>query len=373
MGKDAMPSAPKGKGDSMPKAFPDSQKVLRVGWVGTGPFSFYGHYIGVINNLRREYNFLNMRITHIWGDDYRRNFKGSDAFVKNMLDFFASETQSPEGLAKLCAIPHVCRDFREMAPEVDAAMIMDFDRAYELAEPFLKRGLPIFICSPVAVNVPECIRILDLAEHNGAAVYTGSFTADIHDNQVRAVMAERERIVSFYASTVFEFYTSYANDGLEPLRNIIGPGVRTVSLHGWNGSRGYDPIGIPPSHIHLEYESRGGKPPIQGSLTLGGFKKEKEWFKIYYDDHESFEGITTWATTTVSNSELTFRDFLVNLQEVFATNKSLETREDILDKLRVVIAAYKSANEGGIPVNVADVGDYRLPTIRIDKWDEIPE
>ncbi len=155
------------------KNFPASQKVLKVGWVGTGPFSFYGHYIGVINNISRKYNFLNMRVTHIWGDDYARNFKGSRAFVKQMLDFWSGEGQSPEGLAKKCASPMCARDLREMAGQVDAAMIMDFDRAYELAEPFLRRGLPIFMCSPVAVNVPECERILDLAEKNGAAVYTG--------------------------------------------------------------------------------------------------------------------------------------------------------------------------------------------------------
>lgn len=355
------------------KSFPSSQKVIKVGWVGTGPFSFYGHYIGVINNIVRDYNFLNMRVTHIWGDDYRRNFKGTRTFEKQMLDFWSGEGQSPEGLARKCNIPMVCRDFREMADEVDAAMIMDFDRAYELAEPFLNRGLPIFLCSPVAMNVPECEKILDRAEMTGSAVYTGSFTADIHDNRQRYSQVRRDHISSFFASTVFEFYTSYANDGLEPLHRLIGPGVERVSLHGWDGSGGYDPIGIPVSRIHLEYAPRNGKPPIQGSLTLGGFKKEKEWFRVYYDDHETLEGITTWGTTTISNSELTFRDFLVNLQEVFVTNRSLETRQDILTKLRVVIAAYKSANEGGRPVRVNEVGDYRLPTVRIEKWNVLPE
>ncbi len=355
------------------KTFPASQKVIRVGWVGTGPFSFYGHYIRVINNIYQDYNFLNMRITHIWGDDYTRNFRGSREFVRSQLDFWTENEQSPEGLARMCNIPHVCGDFRQMAGDVDAAMIMDFDRAYDLAEPFLLSGTPVFICSPVAVNVPECERILNLAEKNGAAVYTGTFTADIHDNQYRYTQVRHENIAAFFASTVFEFYTSYANDGLEPLYRLIGPGVRKVALHGWDGSRGYDPIGIPPSRINLEYAPRNGRPPIQGSLTLGGFKKEKEWFKIYCHDHMVLEGITTWATTPFGKSELTFRDFLVNLQQVFVTNKSLETRDDILNKLKVVIAAYKSANEGGRVIDVDEVGDYRLPTVRIEKWNEIPD
>ena len=89
-----------------------------------------------------------------------------------------------------------------MADEVDAAMIMDFDRAYELAEPFLTRGKPVFICSPVAVSVPECERILDLAERHGAAVHTGACSQSLYENRLRNDVVRRENIASFFASTV---------------------------------------------------------------------------------------------------------------------------------------------------------------------------
>ncbi len=349
------------------REIPAHKKVLRVGWVGTGPFSFYSHYILVINNIFREYNPLDMRITHIWGDDYSRNYRGRPEWVKQMLDYWASEDQSPAGIARKCSIPNVCADFREMVDQVDAAMIMDFDRAYELAEPFLRRGLPIFLCSPVAVSVPECERILDLAESTGSAVISGSFTFGMPQNVMWKMLVERDKIAGFYASTICNFFTSYVNDGLEPIHFLIGQGVRKVQMIGWDGSRGYDPHGFPISHIHLEYAPRDGNPPVQGSLTLGGFKKEMEWYRIYYRDHRVFEGIATWA-----GREMNFRDFLLIVQETFMLNKSPETREDILAKLRVLIAAYKSANEGNRPVLVDEVGDYRLPTVRIEKWNEIP-
>ena len=345
-------------------SFPASQKVLKVGWVGTGPFSFYGHYIRVINNIYRDYNFLNMRVTHIWGDDYAKNYAGSPEYVKKLLDFWASDKQSPAGIAEMCGIPNVCTDFREMVDEVDAAMIMDFDRAYELAEPFLRRGLPIFLCSPVAITVPECERILDLAEANGSAVYTGSFTADMHDTEVIASNVKRDQIATFTSSTWFNFFTSYANDGLEPIHKILGPGVQTVQLVGWDGSGGYDPTGIPPSRIHLTYEPRDGNPPIQGTMHLGGGL----WFRFVYRDHSVYEEKVGYV-----DRELAFRDFLVNIQEVFATNKSIETRDDIITMLKVVIAAYKSANEGNRPVTLDEVGDYRLPTVRIENWDQLPD
>ena len=113
-----------------------------------------------------------------------------------------------------------------MVDEVDAVMIMDFDRAYDLAEPFIKRGLPIFLCSPVAISVPECERILNLAEKHGSAVYSGSFTTDMHENQLRYIKVKRDEIAAFFASTSFAYFTSYANDGLEPVYRLIGPGVR---------------------------------------------------------------------------------------------------------------------------------------------------
>ena len=351
------------------KTIPASAKIIRVGVAGTGPFSFYGTFNHVINNTFSDYNNLNMRVTHIWGDDYSKNYKGSPEYVKKMLDFWNDENHSPQGIAKQCGIPNVCIDFHDMVEEVDAALIMDFDRSFELAEPFLKRGLPIFICSPVAVSVPECEKILDLAEANGAAVFTGAYSQSLFQNVLRYDRIKRDNIAAFFASTSFVFYTSYAPDGLDPIHWLIGPGVRKVTLHGWNGSEGYDPTGIPASRIHLEYEPRGNNPPIQGVLNLGGFNTATEWYRIYYQDHSILEGVTN---TNWGKYERTLRDLILDIQEVFATNKSLETRNDILNKLKVIIAAYKSACKGNRPVLINEVGDYRLPTVRIEKWDVIP-
>ncbi|MFC1606490.1 Gfo/Idh/MocA family oxidoreductase [Candidatus Latescibacterota bacterium] len=350
------------------KSHRESRDILRIGWVGLGPFSFYGGYITTINSILHDYYFLNMRVTHIWADDYAKNYKGSAEFVGKNVEYWTTGPNSMATRAKEFGIPNICENYTDMVDEVDAAMIMDFDRAYELAEPFIRRGLPVFLCSPVAVSVPECERILDLAEAHGSAVYSGSFTVDMQENLIRNHKVKRDNIAAFFSSTSHQFFTSYANDGLEPIHRLIGNGVRRVTLTGWDGSQGYDPDRIPVSRIHLEYYPRGEYPPIQGVLTLGGFKRETNWFKVYYHDHSLLEG-----TANRGARELVHRDFLINIQEVFATNKSLETREDILHKQKVVVAAYKSANEGNRPVDIDEVGDYRLPTVRIEKWDEIPE
>lgn len=357
----------------MPTSIPESFPLIRAGWVGTGPFSFYGRYTRLMNQPNKfapdAYNPLNIRVTHIWGDDYRRNYRGSAEYVKKWMDYWTGDEQSPEAIARDSGIPNVCDDYHDMVDEIDGAMIMDFDRAYELSEPFLRAGKPIFLCSPVAVSVPECRRILDLAAANNAAVYSGSFTATVAGNESAYARVKRDDIASYFATTSFHYYTSYANDGLEPVHWFAGPGVKRVSLHGWDGSSGYDPEDVPQSRIHLEYEPRDGNPPIQGTLSLGGNTGVTTWFRAYYRNHAIFE---EHAPSYAQGLSLNFRDFMFRIQETFATNRSPETHEDIIQKLRVVIAAYKSANEGGRPVDVDEIGDYRMPTVRIEHWDRIP-
>ena len=74
--------------------FPNERKMISVGWVGTGPFSFYGDYLTVLNNTS-TYNFLNMRVTHIWGEEsYRKNYTGSKEYVDKMVTNWATGRSS---------------------------------------------------------------------------------------------------------------------------------------------------------------------------------------------------------------------------------------------------------------------------------------
>ena len=56
--------------------------------------------------------------------------------------------------------------------------------------------------------------------------------------------------------------------------------------------------------------------------------------------------------------------------EVFRTNISPETREDILHKLATLLAAHKSAVEDGRWVGIDEVEDHRLPTVITGDWRE---
>ena len=62
--------------------------------------------------------------------------------------------------------------------------------------------------------------------------------------------------------------------------------------------------------------------------------------------------------------------FLGLIDKTFRTGKSPETHEDILHKLATLIAAHKSAMEGGRWVLLDEVGNHRLPSVIIQSWDE---
>jgi hypothetical protein len=69
-------------------------------------------------------------------------------------------TQDPESTKKLCAacrIPHGVGDYREFLGKVDAVIIArdDHETHFQMAEPFLQAGLPVFIDKPLSLEVSE--------------------------------------------------------------------------------------------------------------------------------------------------------------------------------------------------------------------------
>ncbi|MGA3008374.1 MAG: Gfo/Idh/MocA family oxidoreductase, partial [Opitutaceae bacterium] len=63
-------------------------------------------------------------------------------------------TQYPDATKRLCAasrIPHAAADYREFLHAVDAVIIArdDYETHFEMAQPFLEAGLPVFVDKPL--------------------------------------------------------------------------------------------------------------------------------------------------------------------------------------------------------------------------------
>ncbi len=351
------------------KDFTDSG-TLRVGIVGCGPYSHCVSYGRVIIGIggRRPFQ-THMHITHVWGDDYSKNYAGkiwTSGRAEKALAARSAEYIAGNSDARNVKHPE------DMLGEVDAAMIMDFNRSSELAEPFLREGIPVFVNRPYAATMSDGRKILDTAAKTGAAVFTGSLVPWVFETQKTRAEVDRERLFAFHADGLTASFSRYVSHALEYIYAIVGPGVRRVRLSGWNGSGGYDPSVLPPVLIELEYEPRGGEPPLRGTLLMRESCPHDWWFRGYHRGGEIVEGVVPGheGISTDTGDGHWRIPFLSVMENVFRTNSSPETREDILHKLATLLAAHKSAVEDGRWVGLDEVEEHRLPTVITGHWEE---
>jgi len=345
--------------------------VLRVGLVGCGPYSHCVSYGNVILGLggRRKFQ-TTMDITHVWEDDYSKNYAGeiwTSGKARKMLAARSADYISGNSRARKVARPE------EMTDEVDAAMIMDFDRSAELAEPFLRKGIPVFVNRPFAPTMSDGRRLLDLAAETGAAVFTGSLVPWVFETRKTRAAVDRDTLFAFHADGITASFSRYVPHALEYIHAIVGPGVKRVRLSGWDGSGGYDPSILPPILIELEYEPRGGGDvPLRGTLLMREHCPHDWWFRGYHRGGKVVEGVVPGhSDVPVHVGDDHWRiPFLLVMADVFRTNSSPETRGDILHKLAILLAAHKSAVEGGRWVGTDEVEDHRLPTVITGHWKE---
>jgi len=345
--------------------------ILNVGIVGCGPYSHcvsYGKVMLGMDGKRKHQT--TMKATHVWGDDYSKNYAGklweSGSAQKSLA------ARSPEYIADNSEALQV-RDYHDMLGKIDAAMIMDFDRSAELAEPFLAAGVPVFVNRPYALSMQDGAKILADAAKTGTAVFTGSLTPWVFEARKTAAAVDREKLTAFHADGLTASFSRYVPHALEYIYNIVGPGVKRVRLSGWDGSAGLDPSHLPPLMIELEYQPRGGADfPLRGTLLMREHCDHDWWFRGYHKDGEVVEGeVPAHDGIPAHVGDDHWRiPFLVMMADIFRTNKSPETGEDILHKLATLLAAHKSAMNGGRWVSLDEVGNHKLPTVITGHWTE---
>ena len=340
---------------------------IRLGIVGCGPYS-HGSYIsfitGAMGNRVRGSQF---KITHLWGDDYHRNYAGSRAAKMDEEGFRPGPRLAKETGAILVRLPD------EMIGNVDAVMVMDFDRSADLAVPFLREGIPTFVNRPFASTMADGRAIVSAAEDSGTALFTGSLVPWMVETRKLKSQVNRDTLVSFQAEALSRTYGQYVSHGLEFIYGIVGGQLRRARLTGWDGSGGYDPAILPPLLVELEYLPIGDTPPCRGTMYASTYNfPHYWWFRGCHKDGTIVEGdIMNHEGLSRSDVENQwYVPFLAMVEQVFRTNTSPESGADILHKLGTLIAGHKSAVNGGIWVGMDDIETHRLSSTIISRWDE---
>ncbi|WP_412852672.1 Gfo/Idh/MocA family protein [Ectothiorhodospira shaposhnikovii] len=125
-------------------------------------------------------------------------------------------------VAKAAKISKVADHPEDMIGEIDAVMLArdDAENHLELATPFLKAGLPIYIDKPISLSVSELNKMYDLEQYPGQ-IFTCSALRYSHElalsEEDRTKLGTIRQIVAFTPKS----WSKYAVHIIEPVLNML--------------------------------------------------------------------------------------------------------------------------------------------------------
>lgn len=144
------------------------------------------------------------RYTAIYNDGFRTD-EEVDTFIKN----YGLEARY--------------RSLDEMAKNVDLAFIQscNWDRHIELASPFLKAGIPVFIDKPIAGNLKDCLALEKLAEEGHVILGTSAMRYTYERDSFFAVPEEQRGRILHVSTMVGVDEFNYAIHSVESILGFL--------------------------------------------------------------------------------------------------------------------------------------------------------
>jgi len=127
---------------------------MKIGIIGTES-THAASFSHIINKeFQTEEQFRDVKVNYVWGQDCKRT----------------------DQIAHDSSIPFIVSFPEEMLGHVDAVMILERrgNLHLDMAMPFLKAGIPVFIDKPFAGTSDDARKIIQVANQYGARIYGGS-------------------------------------------------------------------------------------------------------------------------------------------------------------------------------------------------------
>ncbi|MBR4467394.1 MAG: Gfo/Idh/MocA family oxidoreductase [Clostridia bacterium] len=174
------------------------------------------------------------RYTAIYNDGFRTD-EEVDTFIKN----YGLEARY--------------RSLDEMAKNVDLAFIQscNWDRHIELASPFLKAGVPVFIDKPIAGNLKDCLALEKLAEEGHVILGTSAMRYTYERDSFFAVPEEQRGRILHVSTMVGVDEFNYAIHSVESILGFL-KGDSAVSCRYIGGGLVGD---VPSDSYYVRFES----------------------------------------------------------------------------------------------------------------------
>ena len=166
-------------------------------------------------------------------------FRVTSAYKWGSKDIFSSTNRYPAYIRQITAMGvEILPSIDELVGKVDCVMLLTNDGREHLwqAEKVFKSGKPCFIDKPIAHNLRDAVRILDLGKKTGAKFFSSSSL-----RYGKVVQAARNGEYGAIRTAVFTspapeeaqgthgWYTWYGVHGFEPYVAVMGTGAEKVS------------------------------------------------------------------------------------------------------------------------------------------------
>ena len=273
------------------------------------PFPVIPEYLG-----RQDKNTLQIqgvRVTHIWAED----------------------KEEAHRIAAASRIENVVNRMEDVIGKVDAAIIgIDIgEKHLEMARPFLKRGIPLFIDKPLTDN-PEHLK--EFARYYREGKLFMSCSSMRYSKELKRT---KEEIDEFGEIQLVVAYTpkswgKYGIHALESAAVISGKGVYSVQN-----------IGVPGKEtVILKY-------PDEGKVILNAYYDVKTPIQV------TILGTKKTATIITEDAFYAFKTTLLKFVELIKTGRSDIPYQETLEFSKIIIAGQISLEEGGREVLIEEI------------------
>jgi predicted dehydrogenase len=331
---------------------PRRGKLLRIGVLTCHPryhhmTNIYGPLINctVMPNGYIPTRMTGMELTHVWDRD------------RSMVDRFCASFKTEP-----------VERYDGMIGRVDGIMLTDMRNSNyfpQLAEPYLKAGIPVFFNRPFVSSMRRAKAIVDMSKRYGTPIITPSaweFCKEVYTIQEKI----REWGPEIRGVTAFNGSSEIAHDvhGVWMILAAVGGGVESVSVARRGESLFGDPSKLPEykdgaDSWTIRFKSRGESPGFFANLLNSLDHDSNAWIKVILEKGTFEQNLMSLLGGNMGpRFQFYFIPPLLEFQCLIEGRGMTQSHDLILEKTAAFLAGFKSMNKlDGRPAQLADLED----------------
>jgi predicted dehydrogenase len=298
--------------------------IIKLGMIGVSPGNGHPYSFSAIFNGYDEDRMKKCPYPVIYEYLSKQDKKTLCIPGAKITHIWAQDKEEARNIAETVFIEHVVDDYYDLIGEVDAVILArdDAECHLEIATPFLEKGIPIYIDKPLADNMQDTRRFVDLAGDNRLLMSCSATRYSREIEEAREKIGNLGDILTVYAISKKD-WLKYGIHLLEAICSILGTNVKSVQNVGQEGE----------DVVHILY--RNGT-----HVVLQVFQEISPLFQM------TLHGSKGHHVITFNDWFYMFRNMLCEFIEMLRTGKRPIPLEETLEIIKILVAGQRSRQEG---------------------------